>query len=375
MSEWTERRGLTLRLHASGRVARYARLTLVERRVLVGSIFNVREARAEVRETDGELDPSGPARPLPQTLGGGRLLSWRPLNRRDAEILMGKRVHTLERLGYSVLHASEQERDPRAWLHDLVHRQLGSSIPEPRAAPPRRPVDELVTPTDAATPSPRTSVGPGGGAELGAKVGAEVGAGSTTRPAPGSRPGESRAAERRPPEPSRPADARVAEAGPVASRPGDEPTEALPDGARLERVLASFDGDPEQLETSLAEALGLSADELTHPSPHTLRSVDAAALGHVLAELFESALPRLREVARRWLTIPATAYELDMELVERWLREGRDPARILAPRLPDEGLAMCGPQSLSRLARASRSPRVRQSANRWTQKTQRGAPG
>ena len=72
-------RGLTLRLSGEGGATRYVRLTFVERRGLLGSWHNVREARAE-RSSD--------ERGLPSALGEGRMLSWRPLTLRDAEALL-----------------------------------------------------------------------------------------------------------------------------------------------------------------------------------------------------------------------------------------------------------------------------------------------
>ncbi len=115
MADWRERRGLTLRLRVSGGRARFVRLTLVERRGLLGGWFNVREARAEDR-----ADPDA----IPEALGGGRLLAWRPMAQTEAEAALGERRRTLEMLGYVVISASEHDAEPWAWLRDLVHRQL-----------------------------------------------------------------------------------------------------------------------------------------------------------------------------------------------------------------------------------------------------------
>lgn len=63
--------------------------------------------------------------------------------------------------------------------------------------------------------------------------------------------------------------------------------------------------------------------------------------------------------------MPAMIYELDPAMIERWLEEGSDAARLITARLPAEGLALCGEGSLRRLHQRSRSPRVRQFASKW----------
>ena len=59
----------------------------------------------------------------------------RPQPKRDAETLLTQRTRTLERIGYTVIHSSEAEREPWAWLQDLVHRQLQrTDDPKPTVA-------------------------------------------------------------------------------------------------------------------------------------------------------------------------------------------------------------------------------------------------
>ena len=70
-------------------------------------------------------------------------------------------------------------------------------------------------------------------------------------------------------------------------------------------------------------------------------------------------------MASRWIELLALVYELDPAMIERWLEEGRAAARLIAPRLPAEGLALCGEGSLRRLSQRSRSPRIRQFAGKW----------
>jgi hypothetical protein len=110
---WIERRGFTLRLPPTAEAeARHqvARLSLVERRGLTGSWWNVREARAEASST--------------QTLAGGRALSWRWLRQAEAERLLDQRLRTLEALGYTVADAALTGRGRWDWLYELVRRGL-----------------------------------------------------------------------------------------------------------------------------------------------------------------------------------------------------------------------------------------------------------
>jgi hypothetical protein len=128
MARWSETRGYTLVRHQAGASAQYARVALVRKRTLLGSAFNVREARAE--------DLDGPGGDDPEALGGvGRLLSWRWLGESEASELLSARLRTLEALGYAVLTERGQARGPWDWLRELVQRQLSrpSASDDPRA--------------------------------------------------------------------------------------------------------------------------------------------------------------------------------------------------------------------------------------------------
>lgn len=116
MPRWTERRGFTLRVSDPAEAEarpQVVRLSLVERRGLTGSWFNVREARAEPAPEDEA-----------RTLAGGRALSWRWLRPVEAERLLDQRLRTLQALGYDVVDAQMQERGRWDWLYDLVRRGL-----------------------------------------------------------------------------------------------------------------------------------------------------------------------------------------------------------------------------------------------------------
>jgi hypothetical protein len=128
---WIERRGFTLRLPqaAEDEVRQVVRLSLVERRGLTGSWWNVREARAE---------PSAEG-----TLAGGRALSWRWLRQVEAERLLDQRLRTLQALGYTVADAAVTGRGRWDWLYELVRRGLrpgpdGASEPGPGPGPALR---------------------------------------------------------------------------------------------------------------------------------------------------------------------------------------------------------------------------------------------
>ncbi len=142
MPRWTERRGFTLRLPpAAEEEARnqVVRLSLVERRGLSGSWWNVREARAEpaapaVLHGDPPAGSEAPTR----TLAGGRALSWRWLRQTEAERLLDQRLRTLQALGYTVADAALTGRGRWDWLYELVRRGLRPSDDPSAPAPALR---------------------------------------------------------------------------------------------------------------------------------------------------------------------------------------------------------------------------------------------
>lgn len=136
MANWTEGRGYTLILTHPRGPDRYARVVLVHKRTLLGTAYNVREARAEDAERSGRE---------PAALGFGRLLSWRWLGQREAEDLLAARLRTLETLGYSVLGADTVKRGPWDWLRDLVNRQLQRGPADAVAAAPEQDAQQAAT--------------------------------------------------------------------------------------------------------------------------------------------------------------------------------------------------------------------------------------
>lgn len=130
MPRWIERRGFTLRLPqaAEDEVRQVVRLSLVERRGLTGSWWNVREARAESSAAFGTAsgDDPEPGRGSERMLAGGRALSWRWLRQVEAERLLDQRLRTLQALGYTVADAAVTGRGRWDWLYELVRRGLRS---------------------------------------------------------------------------------------------------------------------------------------------------------------------------------------------------------------------------------------------------------
>lgn len=120
VARWIERRGFTLRLPSAPDDAtrQVVRLSLVERRGLTGSWWNVTEARAESATARGGSGAAG------STLAGGRALSWRWLRQSEAERLLDERLRTLEALGYAVADAAVTNRGRWDWLYELVRRGL-----------------------------------------------------------------------------------------------------------------------------------------------------------------------------------------------------------------------------------------------------------
>lgn len=144
MPRWIERRGFTLRLPSAPEIEarpQVVRLSLVERRGLTGSWFNVREARAELSasEPSSELPPgSGTWSSSSRTLAGGRALSWRWLRQAEAERLLDQRLRTLQALGYVIADAALTGRGRWDWLYELVRRGLQPSEDAPAPGPALR---------------------------------------------------------------------------------------------------------------------------------------------------------------------------------------------------------------------------------------------
>ncbi|KIG16770.1 hypothetical protein DB30_04114 [Enhygromyxa salina] len=278
MASWSESRGTTLVLtHARG-PDRYARVSLVTKRTLLGVAHNVREARAEDATRSGRE---------PEALGRGRMLSWRWLAEGEAEALLSARLRTLEALGYAVLGGESGEgRGPWDWLRDLVTRQL----------------------------------------------------------------------ERR-------------EASDGDGEQHDEPAHQAHAGvASLRESLDRLGLEPSALIEGIASILELDERALREPTAATLRELEPELLEMLLPVWIEHESEQLRAIGKRWLALPATPYEIDVAVLERWAGGAGVLAASLAPRLEREGLSMLGPEALSRLARTAKDPRAKSVATRWRER-------
>jgi len=282
MARWSETRGYSLVLRQPRGPDQFARVALVRKRTLLGSAFNVREARAEDLDGEGGEDP--------ETLGGlGRLLSWRWLGESEASELLGARLRTLEALGYEVLTERGQTRGPWDWLRDLVQRQL-------------------------------------------------------------AKPGHSD--------------------DPLARQWSEPHTTRTPQGAAaaLREALERLGLAPAMLLEGIATIVEIDVDELRAPTPASVAKIDIELLAMLLPFWLDHDADELRALGRRWLSLPNAVFEFDRALVESWLIDEGAIARALLGRLDHEGLALIGPEGLTRVAQRARASEVRASAQRWRER-------
>jgi hypothetical protein len=118
----------------------------------------------------------------------------------------------------------------------------------------------------------------------------------------------------------------------------------------------------------IATILEIDQRQLCEPTAATLRALEPELLEMLLPVWIEHESEQLRAIGKRWLALPATPYELDVALLERWAGSTGPLALALAPRLEQEGLALLGPEALARLARTAREPRNKSIAARWRER-------
>lgn len=128
----------------------------------------------------------------------------------------------------------------------------------------------------------------------------------------------------------------------------------------------------DELIEGVAEVLEIHPVRFENPDPETIAGVDREQLATLLPYLLEHSDAAVRDIGSRWLDSPTTVFELPQQVVVGWLLEDGVAARRLAPRLRREGLALLGPDGLSRLARDAANPRVKDGARAWIQRM--GAP-
>lgn len=149
----------------------------------------------------------------------------------------------------------------------------------------------------------------------------------------------------------------------------DPTSDSQPEGhaavASLRESLERLGLEPSALIEGIATIIEINEQQLREPTAATLRELEPELLAMLLPVWIEHESEQLREIGERWLALPATPYELDASLLERWAGAAGPLALALAPRLEREGLALLGPEGLARLARTAKQPRNKSAAIRW----------
>lgn len=149
---------------------------------------------------------------------------------------------------------------------------------------------------------------------------------------------------------------------------GEEALDAHGAAASLREALDRLGLEPEAVLEGISSILEIDLVALSDPNTTTLRALEPELLAMLLPVWLEHESEQLRGVGQRWLAIPATLYEIDKAVLERWASgEGR-LAEAIAARLDREGLALLGPEGLARLAHKARDPRVKSIAERWRER-------
>jgi hypothetical protein len=138
--------------------------------------------------------------------------------------------------------------------------------------------------------------------------------------------------------------------------------------ASLREAIERLGLAPEAVLEGIAAILNLRPEQLREPSDETLRALEPELLAMLLPVWLEHEAEPLREVGRRWLALPNALYELDLILVERWASAAGPLADAIAPRLEREGLALLGPEALSRLAHTAKHPGIRARTETWRER-------
>jgi hypothetical protein len=138
--------------------------------------------------------------------------------------------------------------------------------------------------------------------------------------------------------------------------------------ASLRESLERLGLEPSAVIEGIATILEIDQRQLREPTAATLRALEPELLAMLLPVWIEHESEQLRAIGKRWLALPATPYELDAVLLERWAGSTGPLALALAPRLEHEGLALLGPEALARLARTAREPRNKSIAARWRER-------
>lgn len=123
-----------------------------------------------------------------------------------------------------------------------------------------------------------------------------------------------------------------------------------------------------QIVEGVAAVLELPAHRVAAADPEAIARVDGHRLATLLPALAAHDHPGVRDLAERWLRVPATAYQIPPAILEAWLAGDGPCAAVLASRLRDEGLALLAPPALERLAARAVRPAVREAAAHWLER-------
>lgn len=138
--------------------------------------------------------------------------------------------------------------------------------------------------------------------------------------------------------------------------------------ASLREAVERLGLEPDAVIEGIATILDIEPAQLREPSQATSSALEPGLLAMLLPVWLEHESEQLREVGRRWLTLHSTLYEIDGELLERWLSSEGPLVDAVAPRLEREGLALLGPERLLRLAHKAIDASVKASAERWRER-------
>lgn len=135
--------------------------------------------------------------------------------------------------------------------------------------------------------------------------------------------------------------------------------------ASLRESLERLGLEPDAVIEGLSTILDIDAEALREPDEHVLDRLEPELLAMLLPVWLEHGAVELRDVGQRWLALPATLYEIDATVLERWLAGEGPLASALAPRFEREALAMIGPEAIARLAHTAASAGIKSSAADW----------
>jgi len=147
-----------------------------------------------------------------------------------------------------------------------------------------------------------------------------------------------------------------------------DPLDDFGAAANLREALERLGLEPEAVLEGIATILEIELADLRQPTQATLRALEPELLAMLLPVWLEHESPQLRAVGARWFELAAAPYEIDVGVLERWACAEGPLAQAIAPRLEREGLALFGPEGLTRLAHKARDPRIKASADAWRER-------